>query len=77
MAKLTDFKTPTGQSGNILSVSSWSQMILGSAVLFMTVAIGQNLVGKVGSRTPFLDTQIDKPWNDPQPTAPKNSVEVL
>lgn len=58
MAKLTDFTTPTGAKGNILDISSWSQMILGSMVLLATFAIGQNFLNKASSKIP-IDTQID------------------
>lgn len=58
MAKLTDFQTPTGAKGNILDPSSWISLILGSLVLIVTFALGQNVVQKLGSKVPF-DTTID------------------
>lgn len=58
MAKLTDFKTPTGATGNLLSPSSWLQLILGTVVLLVTFAVGQNLVQKGSQKLPF-DTTID------------------
>lgn len=58
MAKITDFTTPTGQHGNLLSPSSWIQMILGVIVFLIAFAIGQNITQKAGSKLPF-DTQID------------------
>lgn len=58
MAKLTDFVTPTGQKGNLLSPSSWVQMILGVIVFLVAFAIGQNIKEKASARLPF-DTTID------------------
>lgn len=77
MAKLTEFQTPTGAKGNILDPSSWVQMILGSAVLFLTLAIGQNVANRASGKAPFLDSRMDQPWDTPQPTVKKDSVEVL
>lgn len=77
MAKLTDFKTPTGATGNLLQPSSWLQLIIGSAVLLITFAMGQNLANKVGGKVPFIDSQIEKPYVTPQPVSSQNKVEVL
>lgn len=76
MAKLTDFKTPTGATGNLLSPSSWLQLIVGSAVLIITFAMGQNLANKVGGRVPFVDSTIERPYVVPQQTTTAK-VEVL
>lgn len=58
MAKLGDFKTPTGLSGNVFSLSSWMELILGAAVLFLAVATGQKIVQKIPAN-PVLDKQIE------------------
>jgi hypothetical protein len=58
MAKMTEFVTPTGARGNLLSPSSWIQMILGVIVFLVAFAIGQNITQKASSKLPF-DTTID------------------
>jgi hypothetical protein len=68
--KLTEFTTPTGQKGNLLSPSSWINMIIGVVVFLIAIAIGQNMVQKVGSKLP-IDTTID-PFIR-QPAAASNS----
>lgn len=75
MAKLTDFTTPTGAKGNILDPTSWFSMILGSLVLIVTFALGQNLVQKVGSKVPF-DTTIDPLVKTPMAASSAPSREV-
>lgn len=79
MAKLGDFKTPTGASGNLFDINSWIGLILGTIVLFVTFGLGQkvaqNLNGKAGG---FLDTSIEQPWKTPlaqQPT--KENARVV
>lgn len=75
MAKLTDFKTPTGVSGNLFDVSSWLGLIVGTVVLFITFGLGQKLAqglnGKIG-----IDTNIEQPWQNPmaQQTGPSRQV---
>lgn len=76
MAKLTDFKTPTGVSGNILDPKVWLQLIVGSAVAIIAFAMGQNLANTVGGRAKFIDSQIDKPYRDPVPQTGKK-IEVI
>jgi hypothetical protein len=76
VAKLGDFKTPTGQSGNIMSISSWMQGILGAMFFIIAFAIGQSVTAKLGGKVPYVDTTIDKPWKDPVLTTVRN-VEVL
>jgi hypothetical protein len=75
MAKLTDFQTPTGAKGNILHPSDWLSLIVGSAVLFLTVGVGQHLANKVGSRVP--DTSINQPWQSAPAPAPTNQKITL
>lgn len=58
MAKLGDFKTPTGASGNIFSLSSWMELVIGAAVMFLAIATGQRLVQKIPNN-PILDKQIE------------------
>lgn len=67
MAKLTNFKTPTGQTGNILNPKDWFSMVLGVMVLLITFALGQKFTSVVGEKASFVDTSIEKPYNDPQP----------
>lgn len=77
MAKLTDFQTPTGAKGNLLDPSSWLALILGSAVLLITFAMGQNVASKISGRVPMLDSTIEKPYVDrPAPVQTKR-LEVL
>lgn len=66
MAKLTDFQTPTGAKGNILSVSSWVSMILGTVMLFVTLGIGQNLARKVDGKGP-IDSSVEYPFSTGAP----------
>lgn len=66
MAKLGDFKTPTGGSGNVLNPMDWVAYIMGAVVLIITFAVGQNFANKLGGKLP-VDTQIDQPWKNPQP----------
>lgn len=56
MASLLDFKTPTGQTGNILKPGTWVPMIWGAMVLILTFAMGQSLLRKVPFPR-FVDTQ--------------------
>lgn len=58
MAKLGDFKTPTGAAGNIFSLSSWMELVIGAAVMFLAIATGQKLVQKIPNN-PILDKQIE------------------
>lgn len=74
--KLTDFKTPTGATGNLLDPTSWLQLIIGAAVLLITFAMGQNLASKVSGKVPFVDSQIEKPYVEPK-AVNTNRVEVL
>jgi hypothetical protein len=66
VAKLTDFKTPTGTSGNLLNPMDWLQLILGVVVLLATFGIGQNIANKINGKGPF-DTEIEQPWKSPTP----------
>lgn len=58
MAKLGDFKTPTGATGNILNPMDWVSLIVGAFVIIIAFAMGQNLAQKAGSKLP-IDTTID------------------
>ncbi|MEA4892669.1 MAG: hypothetical protein VB085_08925 [Peptococcaceae bacterium] len=58
MAKLGDFKTPTGASGNVFSLSSWTELILGTAVFLLAIATGQKIVQAIPSNR-VLDTSIE------------------
>lgn len=59
MAKLGDFKTPTGASGNILNPMDWLAFIVGAMVLIITFAMGQNFASRLGAKIPGVDTQIE------------------
>jgi hypothetical protein len=72
MAKLGDFKTPTGASGNVLNPMDWLAFIVGAVVLIITFAVGQNFANKLGSKLP-IDTQIDQPWKSNIPEVNSNS----
>lgn len=77
MAKLGDFKTPTGASGNLFDISSWIGLIVGTVVLFITFGVGQRfaqgLNGKMG-----LDTNIEQPWQTAiPPMANKTPSRVI
>lgn len=76
MANLTDFKTPTGQSGNLLNPRDWIALILGGFVLLATFGIAQNVSKAVTNRFPIIDTQIEKPWTNP-PVVMKQSTEIV
>lgn len=71
------FETPTGQKGNIFSPKSWLSGILGAAVLFFFLAIGQNIAKTVSSRVPQMDSQLDQPWNNPAPVSNRPREVVL
>lgn len=66
MAKLGDFKTPTGASGNILNPMDWLAFIVGAMVLIITFAMGQNFAQKLGAKVPGLDSTIEQPWKSDQ-----------
>lgn len=61
MAKLGDFKTPTGASGNVLNPMDWLSFIVGAMVLIITFAVGQNFANKLGNKLP-IDTTVEQPW---------------
>ena len=63
MAKLGDFKAPTGASGNILNPMDWLSFILGAMVLIITFAMGQNFAKKLGATIPGIDGQPEQPWS--------------
>jgi hypothetical protein len=67
LAKLGDFKTPTGVSGNILNPMDLISVILGAFVLIIAFATGQKLANGVGSKIPLVDSGIEQPWSSPQP----------
>lgn len=79
MAKLTDFQTPFGATGNIFSLQSWIGLIVGSLVLIIAFATAQNIGKKISGRVPAVDTNIDPIWSAPAPMAAQNkpSVRVL
>jgi hypothetical protein len=62
MAKLGEFKTPTGGSGNVLNPMDWLAYIVGAVVLIITFAMGQNFANKLGGKIPGVDSQIEQPW---------------
>ena len=66
MAKLLDFQTPTGQSGNLLNPKSWLSMILGVVVFLITLALGSKLFSTVEKRTGH-DFVIPNPIDNPVP----------
>lgn len=67
MAKLGDFKTPSGVSGNIFSFGSWLELIIGAAIFLITIATGQKLVQMIPSNK-VLDTAIEPIVNQPAST---------
>ncbi|MEA4892652.1 MAG: hypothetical protein VB085_08840 [Peptococcaceae bacterium] len=73
MPKLGDFKTPTGATGNVFSLGSWAELILGAIVLLLTFATGQKMVQAIPSNK-VLDTSIEPVFNSPT-TA--NTIEVF
>lgn len=79
MAKLTDFQTPFGATGNIFSLQSWVGLIVGSLVLIIAFATAQNIGKKISGKVPAVDTNIDPIWSQPAPMAAQNkpSVRVL
>lgn len=78
MAKLTDFQTPFGATGNIFSLQSWVGLIVGSLVLIIAFATAQNIGKKISGRVPAVDTQIDPIWSQPAPMKnTKPQVRVL
>lgn len=58
MAKLGDFKTPTGATGNVFSFGSWLELIIGAAIMFITIATGQKLVQMIPANK-VLDNSIE------------------
>lgn len=62
MAKLGEFKTPTGGSGNVLNPMDWLAYIVGAVVLIITFAMGQNFANKIGGKVPGIDATIEQPW---------------
>lgn len=72
MAKLTDFKTPTGTKGNILNPGDWISLILGGVVLIFTFAASQNVAKLVGGKVPYADSTIDPLWEQKQPQGNQN-----
>jgi hypothetical protein len=76
MAKLGDFKTPTGASGNILNPMDWLAFIVGAMVLIITFAMGQNFAQKLGAKIPGVDSTIEQPWkSDQQILVQSNTVK--
>ena len=73
MAKLGDFKTPTGASGNLLNPMDWLSFILGAVVLIITFAMGQNFANKLGGKIPGLDSTIEQPWKSDIPVVSSNT----
>lgn len=66
MAKLTDFQTPTGAKGNLFDITSWTSLILGTVMLFVTLGIGQNVARKLDGKGP-LDTSVEYPFSTGAP----------
>lgn len=77
MAKLGDFKTPTGASGNLLNPMDWLSFILGAVVLIITFAMGQNFANKLGSKIPGLDSTIEQPWKSDIPVVQNSNSRVI
>jgi hypothetical protein len=77
VAKLGDFKTPTGASGNIFRISDWFALILGSVVLLITFAMGQNFANKLNGKVPLLDAQPDPVFKQPQPIVNNQKQRVV
>jgi hypothetical protein len=79
MAKLGEFKTPTGATGNLLNPMDWLSLVLGAIVLIITFAMGQNFASKLGGKIPGIDSTIEQPWKSdiPAVTSNKNSRVVL
>lgn len=64
--KLTDFTTPTGVKGNILNIGQIWSLVLGTMVLIVTFAMGQNVANKISGRVPYVDGTIEQPWKNEQ-----------
>lgn len=56
--KLGNFTTPTGGKGNVFSLSSWTELILGTAVFLLAIATGQKIVQAIPANR-VIDTQIE------------------
>lgn len=66
MPKLLDYQNPiSGKTDSITNIGGLWSMILGVFVLFLVVAMGQNLSKAVSRRVPAIDTQIDKLTSNP------------
>jgi hypothetical protein len=77
VAKITDFKTPTGASGNLFDITSWTSMILGTVVLLATFGIGQNIASKLNGKGPF-DTDLEPVFKNPlPPMSNDNGIKVI
>ena len=74
--KFGKFKTPTGQTGSVFSLSDLSEMIFGTFVLLFTFAIGQWLFQGFNKVAPGpLRNEIEPVMA--QPSAPTNSLRVI
>jgi hypothetical protein len=77
MAKLTDFKTPTGATGNLLNPLDWLGLIMGVVVLLATFGIGQNIANKLNGKGPF-DTELEPVFKNPIPPMSNDSgIKVI
>lgn len=74
--KFGKFKSPTGQSGNIFSLSDLSEMILGAFALLLTFALGQWLFQGFNKVVPSPMRQNIEPVIT-QPSVPADSLQVI
>jgi hypothetical protein len=76
MAKLTDFQTPTGATGNLLNPTSWLSLIMGTVVLLITFSVGQNVANKLNGRGGgLIDSKPENPFQTVQTT--KSEVKFV
>ena len=73
IGSLGDFKLPTGGKGNIFNLNDWFGLVLGSAMLLLTFAMGQRVARKVDSIVP-RDQSIRPIINQPAQTKTKMYV---
>lgn len=62
--KLGDFTTPTGAKGNVFSLGSWMDLVLGVIVFLVVVATGQRVVQAIPANK-VIDTRIEPLTNAP------------
>lgn len=76
MANLGNYKTPTGQTGNIFSIKDWVGLILGGIVLLVSFSTSQNVAKAISSRVGAIDSTPAYPFEKENQAsqAPKRQV---